>query len=163
VADAAGPIRLGAGSHGRLKLTGVESLAVITSRRILMWVGISLASLFAGYGLLISVVVWFGNYMSEGVLETETLKGDVFVALNNNPPVRRALLSACHSKGPLPPSVSALLASGLLAEIPSGTKMHLPEWGDDSSVGTMTIAKVRLKGRQVWACRGQFALLHAMP
>lgn len=144
-------------------MDGVQCLAVTIGRRILMWLGVSVACLVASYSLVIAALEWFGDYMSEGVLETETPEGNLLVALDSDPPVRQALLSGCHSKGGLSPSVLAVLASGRLAEIPSGTKMQMPAWGDDPSVGTMTIAEGQLKGRQVWACTGQFALLHAWP
>ncbi len=128
-----------------------------------MWSGISVACLVAGYALLIATFAWFGYYMSEGVLETETLEGNLFVALNSDPIVLHTLLSACHSKVAYQPSVSRLEASGLLAEVPSGTKMHMTSFVDYGGIYTMTIAEGRLKGRQVWACYGQFALSHAMP
>ena len=124
------------------------------------WLGISFACLVAS---VIGGIAWFNNYMSEGVLETETLTGDVLIALSDDPPVRQALLSGCRSAGSPPGSVSDLLAAGRLAEIPSGTKMHMESWGSDRAIGTMTVAEGHLKGRQVWACRGQFALLHPWP
>jgi hypothetical protein len=77
-------------------------------------------------------------------VETETLQGNVLVALSDYPPVRDALLSGCHSTQALPVSASALLASGLLAEIPSGTKTYMSTWGEDRSVGTMTISEGKL-------------------
>ena len=116
--------------------------------------------------MFIAWLVWllfFSDYMAEGVLQTETLQGNVLVALSNDPRVRQALLSGCRSTQALPASTSPFVASGLLAEIPSGTKMVMPSWGDDRAVGTMTISEGRLKGRKVWACSGQFALLHPMP
>ena len=107
---------------------------------------------------------WHGlatNYMTEGVLETETLQGNVLVALSNDPPTRQALLVGCRCKRPYPATVLTLLAAERLAEVPSGTKMHMTSGGDDPAVGTMTVAEGRLRGRRVWACRDQFAWLHA--
>ena len=138
-------------------------MSVASFRRVSKWLGIGIAVLGAGCVLIFAGVVWFGNYMSEGVVETATLQGNVLVALSNDPPVRQALLSGCQSTQGFPAPTSALLSSGLLVEIPSGTKMHMPSWGEDRQVGTMTISEGKLKGHQVWVCWGQFALMHAMP
>jgi len=124
-----------------------------------MWVGAGIAFLVVGF--VTAALKWLGDYMSEGVLESDTRGGDLLVALSDDPPVSQALLSGCHSKGALPSSVSAMLASGQLTEIPSGTKMQLEHWSNDA-VETMTIAEGMLKGRQVWACQDQVALLHAV-
>jgi hypothetical protein len=95
--------------------------------------------------------------------KTETLQGDVLVALSGDPRVKEALLSGCGSTKALPPSASTLLASGLLAQVPSGTKMKMPSWDGNRYVGTMTISEGKLNGRQVLVCSGQYALLHAWP
>ena len=132
-----------------------------TRRRIFKWLALSFGCLVACYALVIAGIAFLDVYMGEGVLERETLEGNVLVALSDNPSVRQALISGCQSTGSLPVSVSTLLASGLLAEVPSGTKMNMTSMGGDSEVGTTTVSEGRLKGRQVWACRGQFALLHS--
>jgi hypothetical protein len=134
-------------------------------RRVSKWLGIGLAILLAGCSLLIAGLSWIAYYMTQGVIETETqLQGSALVARSDDPAVRQALLSNCPSTQATPPaSAAAFFAAGLLAEIPSGTKMNMPSWGDDPAVGTMTIAEGRLKGRKVRACRGQFFLLHPMP
>jgi hypothetical protein len=113
--------------------------------------------------MIVAGMSWFGKYMSEGVIQTETLQGDVLVALSSDPTARRALLSGCHSMQALPAETLELLASGALATIPSGTQMHMPSWREDREVGAMTISEGKLQGRQVWVCRNQFALLHAWP
>jgi hypothetical protein len=121
----------------------------------------SLAIFLAGYTLGIKSLLWFGDYMSEGVLRTATRQSHVVVALRNDVAVRQALLSSCHADPALPKT--NVLASGLLDEVPDGTRMNMRLWGDDPEVGTMTVSEGPLKGRAVWACKGQFALLHAMP
>jgi hypothetical protein len=128
------------------------------------WVAGSFAMLGVGYVLVNAGLVWFGNTMSEGSLDSDTqLYGtNVLVALSDDPAVKQALLAGCHSMQALPASSSPFLASGLLVEVPSGTKMHMPSWSQHE-VGTMTIAEGRLKGRRVWACSGQFHWLNAMP
>jgi hypothetical protein len=99
--------------------------------RIWKWLSIGVAVIGAGCVLIFGGLVWFRDYMSEGVVQTATLQGDVLVALNNDRSVRQALLLGCHSTQGLPPYTSVLLSSGLLAEIPSGTKMHMPSLGED--------------------------------
>jgi hypothetical protein len=138
-------------------LSGSIVMTAASFGRILRSLGSSLAILGAGYVLIMVGLFWFGNYMSEGVLEAETLQGNVLVALSNGPAVRHELLSYCRSRQEL------FLASTALAEIPSGTKMQMPDWGQDDEVTTVQISEGRLKGRSVWACRGQVKLLHATP
>lgn len=116
------------------------------------WLGLGLAALVIGY----AGVVWFSGWMSEGVVETETPRRDVLVALSKDPQVSQALLDGCRSTGGFPSSISPLLASGLLVHLPPGTKVHMPFPGSDPFVGTVTVAEGPLKGHQVWACRGQF-------
>lgn len=116
------------------------------------------------WALALWFVIWFGNYMTEGTLETRDLQGNLLVALSDDAGVKKALLSECNSTKARSPKVSALIQSGRLAEVPSGTRMHLTSWGEDpTGIGTMTIAEGPLRGRQIWACRGQFTLLHAWP
>jgi len=130
-------------------------------RRILGWLGVSIAFLFV---LVIVYVAWVFHRASEGVIETETLQGNVLVALSDGPAVMQGLLSGCRPTGSLPASVTNLLASGRLAEVPSGTRMNMSSWGGSApGTGTMTVAEGRLKGRQVWVCSGQFALLYSWP
>jgi hypothetical protein len=138
-------------------LSGSIVMTAASFGRILRWLGSSLAILGAGYVLIMVGLFWFGDYMSEGVLETETLQGNVLVALSNGPAVRQELLSNCR------PRQELFLASTALTEIPSGTKMQMPDWGQDDEVTAVQIYEGRLKGRSVWACRGQVKLLHAMP
>jgi len=135
----------------------------VAFRRIAKWVGIVIAGLGAAYLLTIAALVWFGNYMSEGVIHSKTHQGNVLVALSSDPSVRRALLSGCDSTQGYPAAVSALLSSGSLAEVPSGTKMHVPDTLSSGEIETMTISEGKLKGRQVWVCSGQWALDHAWP
>lgn len=128
-------------------------------RRISKWLGIGLAILLAGCALLIAGISWIGYYMAQGVIE-----GNAVVALSDDTTVRQALVSNCQLTQATPPaSASTFFAAGLLAEIPSRTRMNMPSWGDDPAVGIMTISEGPLKGRKVWACRGQVSLLHAMP
>jgi hypothetical protein len=128
-----------------------------------MW---SISLLTAGVTLCISFFVglaWFQSYMTEGTLLSPDLESNVLVALSDESTVREALLSGCHSVRSLPILSLKEIASGRLAEVPSGVRMHIESWGKDPYVETMTIAAGRFTGRQVWACSGQFALLHAWP
>jgi len=128
------------------------------------WLAITLAVVATGFLLLISLFIWLGNYMSEGIVRaTEASQFNVLVALTNAGPVREALISSCHLTQSLPASTTAMLSSGLLAEVPSGTKMHMPSRNIDGGLETVTISEGKLKGRQVWVCSGQVALYHAMP
>jgi hypothetical protein len=79
------------------------------------WIKISIVSVFVVFALFVALVVRICYTMSEGVLQTDTLQGNVLVALSDDPPVRQALLSGCRSTPATPPSVSALLMSGQLA------------------------------------------------
>ena len=132
-----------------------------TSSRIERWLQFGAVCLVGGCLVALSGLAWLSSYMTEGVLETETLQGNVLVALSDDLRARQALLEGCRCKRPFPATVSTLLVAGRLAEVPSGTKMHMTSWGDDPAVGTMTVAEGRLRGRHVRACRNQFALLHA--
>jgi len=124
--------------------------------RFLKWFGISLICLIAGY----AVFVWLGSLVSLGVLETATHQGDVVVALSSTPQAKQALLATCLSS-PVPfiPGASPF-ASELLTRVPSGTRVNIQATGGDVSIETMTVVEGQLRGHQVWACRGQFALLH---
>lgn len=138
--------------------------AVAVLARICKWLAIGAVCVAAVWALALWFVIWFGNYMTEGTLETRELQGNLLVALSDDAAVKKALLSECNSTKARSPKVSALIQSGRLAEVPSGTRMHMPDWGGkDPDVGTMTIAEGPLRGRQIWACRGQFTLLHAWP
>ena len=92
---------------------------------------------FRRCALVIAGLVWFDDYMSEGVLQTETQKGNLMVAVGDDPTVSAALLGC--SSAFTTATLSADSASGLLAEIPSGTKMHMhmKSWGH--GVGDVTI------------------------
>jgi hypothetical protein len=70
---------------------------VLSGCRISKWIRISVACLAAVCAVVVATFAWFGSYMSEGVLHTETLQGNVLVALSDFPPVRQALLSSCRS------------------------------------------------------------------
>jgi len=107
------------------------------SSRILKWLGVSLAIIGVGYVLVNAALFWFGNYMSQGELRTSTGHGNLLVALSDDPAIRKALLSGCRSTEALSALTSTFLSSGLLAEIPSGTKMHMLSW-DGDPIGTMT-------------------------
>jgi hypothetical protein len=109
-------------------------------------------------------VARFGKYMTEGILVSPDRRSNVLIALSNDTAVREALLSGCHLVGSLPAPSLKQITSGQLAEVPSGVRMHMDSWGgNDPDIGAMTIAEGRFSGRQVWACRGQFGLLHPWP
>jgi len=130
----------------------------------LRWSGVGLAVLAAGYALAIQCLTWFGDYMSEGVLATETRRGSVLVALSDRPAVRSELIRSCRSSSAPSVDLAALMSSHLLAEVPAGTPMLMEDWGGtDPQVGSVIIAAGHWKGRRVQACRGQFYLLHAWP
>jgi hypothetical protein len=130
-------------------------------RRFSKWLLIAIAIVGVGYVLIIAGWAWLKNYLSEGFVRAEPPQGNVLVALSYDQPVRQALLSSCSSTEERPAATFALMSSGLLAEIPSGTKMHILYFG--GNIATMIIAEGKLKGRQVWVCPGRFGLMHAMP
>ena len=132
-----------------------------------MWPGAGF--LYSVAVLLIAACYWIAYHTSEGILQKELVgtqrgdapfsqRGDVLVALRDAPPVRRALLSGCHSIDVLPAPASTLLASGLLAYVQSGTKIHVGPGDYDDDFTYLTIAEGRLKGREVLACKAQVYL-----
>jgi hypothetical protein len=133
------------------------------SRRIMKWLGIGAACAMALFLLLVAAAMRFGDYMAEGGLQSNTQRGSVLVALSDSPRVIEALQSACRQANPLPPAVAALLVSVQLVEIPSGTKVHVEMQTGGLGVSSMTVDEGRLKGREVWACSGQYYQLHAWP
>src|ERR1035438_629827 len=107
----------------------VECRTVIVAHRDSMWPGAGF--LYSVAVLLIAACYWIAYHTSEGILQKELVgtqrgdapfsqRGDVLVALRDAPPVRRALLSGCHSIDVLPAPASTLLASGLLAYVQIG-------------------------------------------
>ena len=51
----------------------------------------------AGYGAFMLALGWFGNYMSQGILQTETLRGDLIVSLTNDTEIRQVLVGIWQS------------------------------------------------------------------
>jgi len=133
---------------------------VSLSRCALKWVGIGVGIFVVGYAFFIAGVTWFGDYISEGILQSEKLEGNVLVALSDEPEVKQALISGCHSAQVYMSVVKSLIASGKLAEARSGTRMHMPTGNQDPDVVIVTIAEGMLAGRKVDVCRDQFTLLH---